>query len=141
MDVNPIFFFQTGSHMQACSFEAYRCSRGVMRIPGRLIRLAVGNETEYKRFSYIHGRCRACTHCASNEYRRLSRMRSSVILWKLQICNMMLSSTRQAPSIFFHWGWGLPEILTDKKFHQSSFYKPLIREKVMQKTVIIKCYM
>lgn len=47
---------------------------------------------------------------------------------------------RQAPSIFFFsLGWRLTRNL-DKKIHHSSIYKPLIREKVMQETVIIKCY-
>lgn len=90
---------------QACSFAAYRCSRGVMRIPGRLIRLAVGiDETEYERFSYIHGRYVPCVYTLYFKRIPTSIKNEILILWKLQICNTRLSSTRQAPSIFFFIG-------------------------------------
>lgn len=54
-DVNPTELFSDWEHRP----EANMCSSNVTRIPGRLmwLHVAVGNETEYKRFSYIH--CRA----------------------------------------------------------------------------------
>lgn len=84
-----------------------------MLIPGRLIRLAVGNETEYKRFSYIHGRCRACTHCTSKEYRRLSRMRS----WFCENCKYVI--------------WG--SVVQDSTWHFFSLWLRLTRNLDRQK--------
>lgn len=138
MDVNPNFFFRLGATgLQLWSLQVF---------PRRHAYSWTFNQTscwEWNRIQtfFLHTWTVPCVYTLYFKRIQTSIKNEILILWKLQICNMRLSSTRQHLAFFFHCGWGLPEILTDKKFHQSSLYKPLIREKVMQKTVIIKCYM
>lgn len=99
MDVNQIFF-QTGSHRPAALQLNYRCSRGVMRIPGRLIRLAVGNETEH---TYMDGAVRV--HILY--FKRIPKSIKNDS-WFCENCKCVIWGSvvqaRQAPSIFFFIG-------------------------------------
>lgn len=101
MDVNPNFFFRLGATgLQLCSLQVF---------PRRHAYSWTFNQTscwEWNRIQtfFLHTWTVPCVYTLYFKRIPTSIKNEILILWKLQICNTRLSSTRQAPSIFFFIG-------------------------------------